>query len=627
MERFRGIILALAVVLGSVGGVRVGLSAEVSAQASLSDNVAAVGESVELSITVRGAKGARTKDEIAVDGLNIQPMGQQTSVNIVNFNVDTTVTLTYQVTPMRAGEYEIPAVAVEAGGKTVRTEPIKFSVRDSGPAASGGGGASSGGASGQGGGFEKAGESGDLIFVELVPATEKGFVGQAIPVDVNIYVDARVRWQMSRPPEIAGDGFTVSKLAQKQPKIVSRDGRQYDQTTFTAILSPLKSGELVVGPIPVHLVAEIPQRRQRQRRMPGFPDSIFNDPFRDIFSMSIPQQVAASAPPVTLQIKPLPSQGKPPGFSGAVGRFSLSADASPARVKPGDPVTVKLKIEGQGNFDLVKVPEMEADPKWRAYPPSEKFEEQDGLGLRGEKRFDMALIPEAGAGGLPDFEFSYFDPTTERYETLKSGKLEVTVEQGAAPQQQVASAATPAATATGGTKATPTATPTPRIEPEDILYIRIDDRGWGESFEPIYRRPWFWIWQIVPAIGVLGLIVRRVAKGRAAKIDRVLAGYREEQERLAANLRGAAIERDRFLEQAVRWLRLEVASRTRCNPDSITRAEASALPGWTDEQRVAVGEVFGAWEELRFSGGGHGSGAVGETERARVNELVRGGGR
>ena len=51
-------------------------------------------------------------------------------------------------------------------------------------------------------------------------------------------------------------------------------------------------------------------------------------------------------------MKPLPvERSRPPDFSGAVGQFKFTAEGNPNRVKIGDPVTMKMKVTGSGNFD------------------------------------------------------------------------------------------------------------------------------------------------------------------------------------------------------------------------------------------------------------------------------------
>ena len=53
-----------------------------------------------------------------------------------------------------------------------------------------------------------------------------------------------------------------------------------------------------------------------------------------------------------------------------MGVFTLASDAAPLKLNVGDPITLKLKISGRGNFDRVTAPVMVDESGWRSYPAS-----------------------------------------------------------------------------------------------------------------------------------------------------------------------------------------------------------------------------------------------------------------
>ncbi|HEX5135684.1 MAG TPA: BatD family protein [Planctomycetota bacterium] len=61
-----------------------------------------------------------------------------------------------------------------------------------------------------------------------------------------------------------------------------------------------------------------------------------------------PKQEVVSGEALKLKILPLPEEGRPPGFKGAVGRFTVSAEASRTSLAVGETLVLKLKIEGDG---------------------------------------------------------------------------------------------------------------------------------------------------------------------------------------------------------------------------------------------------------------------------------------
>ena len=73
----------------------------------------ALGESAQLVVTVNGSDAAQSPVP-QVDGLEIVPVGQQTSMEMINGNVTSNVSQIFRVIPNRAGDFTIPAI----GGST-----------------------------------------------------------------------------------------------------------------------------------------------------------------------------------------------------------------------------------------------------------------------------------------------------------------------------------------------------------------------------------------------------------------------------------------------------------------------------------------------------------------------------
>src|SRR5204863_144939 len=81
----------------------------------------------------------------------------------------------------------------------------------------------------------------------------------------------------------------------------------------------------------------------------------------------------------------------PAEFGGAVGNFTLLADAKPGSAQVGDPFTVTATITGRGNFDRVTAPAFEDERGWHKYPPSSEFKQDDDVGISGTKTFETVL--------------------------------------------------------------------------------------------------------------------------------------------------------------------------------------------------------------------------------------------
>ena len=596
------LLLCLLALFACSGSVR---AEEASVTATLSSDTTTVGETVELQITVKGTQKAAAP-QVRVDGVDVQYNGASTQVQMNNFDVTRSIIHTYTLLPQKTGEFTIPAVSVKADGRQLSTQPLKLTV--------------TGNQSGANSNAKAADNK--IAIAEWVLPKSTAYVGEAIPAELRLYVASQIRWDINQLPALSGEGFTTQKMPKPGVTKITKDGREYDLVVFKTAITPVKSGKLTLPAVDINTVMVLPQKRARMPRMPGM-NQMLNDPFNntvfnDLFTTQ--QQVVIRPDPVELEIKPLPPEGKPKDFSGAVGQFTLEPKAAPTQVKAGDPVTITAVVKGVGSFDRMNAPAIASEPGWRIYPPSGKFQPDDEVGISGAKTFEIAAIPETAKTELPRVTFSFFNPSTEKYETLTGQRLPLTVEN--AP---VASPTPAPVTVTAAPSAAPTATPPPK--PNDIQYIRGDAGSWGARFDPVWRTRNFWLLQLLPLSTLLALggwqrwrliqsdgATRRAASLRQAKA----AAFRI--------LRQENTPTGEFFDAAIRVIQLETAlAQPSIEPDTVDAEAACASRPLDCETVEGIRRVFAAHDELCYAGVGSG-GARGETihpdQRARVLQIL-----
>lgn len=589
-------LLRLVVVFASlfllVGGMQ---AAEVTARASLSRGITVIGEAVQYQIKVSGAQRLGKPPEIEVDGLKIHYSGpsQSSVVRFMNgsFVAERSVTFVYQVEPEKNGSFTIPAMTVEADGKILRTEPVSLTVQPSTASAG-------------------SDDPKVLGFAEFSVPKKTAYLGETIPVELKLYVDSRIRWQPIAMPEISGEGFTKQKMPEPQRDQVQKNGRDYDVLTFKTAITPSRAGKIAIGPSEIPYNARVPRARKSGGRslLDMFDDDVFGDPF-----FSAVQQMKARAEQVEINVKPLPANGRPAGFSGAVGSFEFSAEGSPRNVKIGDPVTMKLKITGRGNFDRLTAPTLKDPAGWRTYPPSNDFKSDDEVGYVGTKTFEMAVVPEVRKTEMPVFQFSYFDPLSEKYVTVNSDPAPLTVEGGVAPARPTA--ATPSPSIAGGTPAA-TPPPAPVLRPDDILGLRYEQDA-PKDFTPLYARREFWYAQGgVAFVWLLTLALR--SRRTPDEAERIAAGLRREKASALARLRSTKLEQAEFMEVATRVARLDAALLTGRSPESIDSGVIGATARLSADEQAIVEELFSARAELLYAGGSSTSAKSAPLDRERV---------
>jgi hypothetical protein len=264
------------------------------------------------------------------------------------------------------------------------------------------------------------------------------YVGESMPVDIQVGVREGLVATLNGLPAFSGDSFTLNNLSAKpeQAKEVIR-GQPFTVLTWHSALAAVKPGT-------TSFTIDTPLMVRMQTTRPAasnpFEDPALNDVFNDPFFQSFfggggttEKEIALASPPTTIDVIGLPTQNRPEGFSGAVGHFKITSELSAATTPVGDPLTLRMRVSGAGNFDRVGSAMLGSADDWKTYPPTATFTAADATGYHGEKVFEQAVIArEPGTKILPGLAFSYFDPDSGRYETAQTPPVSVAVLTGAA---------------------------------------------------------------------------------------------------------------------------------------------------------------------------------------------------
>jgi hypothetical protein len=258
----------------------------------------------------------------------------------------------------------------------------------------------------------------------------------------------------------------------------------------------------------------------------------------------------------------------------------------------GDPLTLRLKVSGTGAFDRVDSKMLGALNGWKTYRPSARFVAADSAGYSGEKDFEQAVIPEQpGRQTVPALAFSFFNPTTRRYETKLTTPLAVEV------------APAPAGSLT--VQATPAAAPDLADSPakDGLRPDMVETGDTVATLQPVYLQPWF-----VGSQGALvlclaaGLLFQRRQERQANDTDaarrRAASGAIA---RCLLEMDAAAGTGDptRFFSAARTALQQRLAARWQIAPSSITQSD---LDGHPEVDQPEIRRVFAMADEAAYSG-------------------------
>jgi hypothetical protein len=161
-----------------------------------------------------------------------------------------------------------------------------------------------------------------------------------------------------------------------------------------------------------------------------------------------------SSSPVTLNILPLPVNGRPPGFSGSIGNYQIHAAVRSARIQAGETDTLHIEISGSGNLDNITFPAIAWPKGIEFFPSRQRWKiDKDRFPPTGYTSISIPFVAALpGRRVLPPVSFSYFDASLAAYKTIHSDSLALDILPAAAKAlpDRVTTASPTGALITGG---------------------------------------------------------------------------------------------------------------------------------------------------------------------------------
>jgi hypothetical protein len=382
--------------------------ADFQAEARVDRDMVGVGDRLVLTIAVTGASEVRDPDLGDLDGFRLDHTSRSQSINMVNFKVTRSLNLQYVLTAVKEGEYELGPFAVSTGKEAYVTDPVKVRVVK--------------GQAPQGGQVDPDRvEEKDLVRVSASVDRTRAYVGQQITHTVKFAYRVRM---LSSPQYVPADhtGFWYEELGSTGPEVEVIDGVKYYVIYLRTAYFPISSGDFTIGKSGIRYVVQDTDPFSRD------PFSIFGrDPFGRRGRESVGETRA-----IDIEVLPLPEEGRPEGFTGAVGRFDMRVTPSSRTLRTGESLTLSVKISGRGDIKSIRDLEVPEFQDFRVFAPKAR-ESADVQRLRvgGVKTFDLVLVPQRpGKFTLEGFEFSYFDPELGEYVTETADPIEIEVGEG-----------------------------------------------------------------------------------------------------------------------------------------------------------------------------------------------------
>lgn len=457
------------------------MAANFKVEASVDRNQMGIGDSFTLNIRITGDEDFEMQEPkvpliAGIELLNAWAGGRQsaTRMGFVNGKTDFSKTVSqdynYQFSPQKEGAFSIPIIDVQINGQTYKTNPIKIEVAEELRGAGkkqnksprgrpqfppGFGDDDSTHPFGQ---FE---DEEDDLFTQLMkqrqrifgqlPNQGQGFGGPSRPIpqrqlDINPRDTFFVHLDLDKTEVYEGEQVTANWSIYTRGNLESLDrvkfpdlkgfwkeiieevpslqfspemvnGTLYNRALLAShALFPIKAGQAVIDEFKV-------KGKVRVRTQFGWGEA---------------NEFTKVSKRTAIKVLPLPLEGRPASFSGAVGTYQISLKTEGNTFPAHQPFSIKVRFEGAGNAKLIDLPNIQWPEGIEIFDTkSESKFFKDGLSY---KEFEILVIPRReGELKIPSVQFSYFDPKQKSYVTQATDELGIQITPGQTPNANAAS--------------------------------------------------------------------------------------------------------------------------------------------------------------------------------------------
>lgn len=381
--------------------------------------VVEVGENFRLTYSLN----VRTSDIKLPDIVDFQfvagpSTSRSSSIQIINGQrtENQSITFTYTLRATQTGSFTIEAATANVGSDQYQSNSVEIVVVSDSRGRS-----SVPGPQVPGSATRPADINGEDLFVRIMFDKREVYQGEALVATIKLFSKLDITGiENVRFPSFSGffqQDIDIPPLRSLDREVI--DGVIYGTGLLRqVILFPQRSGEISIEPF--EMDALVRQRTPRRGSM-----------FDDFFGGIETRRIRVESPRHTVKVKPLPA-GRPPGFNGAVGDFSLNVDYDPKELTVNEAVNLKVIVNGRGNLQLLGKPEVEFPSGFEVYDPNVRNNIRNSeKGQEGSITWEYLVIPRSGGDFvISPVEFTYFNPLTATYRTLNSEDISLLVNQG-----------------------------------------------------------------------------------------------------------------------------------------------------------------------------------------------------
>lgn len=265
----------------------------------------------------------------------------------------------------------------------------------------------------------------EAFFIQAVVDKNKAYVGEQVTVGFWLYTRGQIRdIDTLKYPDLKSfwkEELEMSTRLNFEQAVVN--GIAYQRALLVSYaLFPIKAGKAKIDPYKAKCTVLTPST----------------------FGFGRPYVFTKASKEIEIDVADVPTDGRPANFTGAVGHFRASAAFEPVTGTTNQPVTLRIRFEGQGNAKLIELPKLDLPPSFELYDQKSQAKfMKDGTSF---KEFEVLIIPrEPGVFNISPIQMAVFDPDSKKFTVASTQTLNISVtgQGGTPPAQPPATKGTP----------------------------------------------------------------------------------------------------------------------------------------------------------------------------------------
>ncbi|WP_138432722.1 BatD family protein [Winogradskyella algicola] len=477
-------------------------------------------------------------------------------------------TYSYFLAPKKKGKFTIKQATIEIDGEVYKTFPVTVTVtaavdKPNGPP-------------------DASDIASDKIHLVAEVSNSNPYLNEPTTVVYKLYVSTEVgissNWREKQTPRY--NDFWSQNIEIKGLNIQRGEykGEDYRYVVLRkTVLYPQKTGKLKLEPLVLDITVEVPTGRA------------------NIFGQQIMTQVpkTVTAGSRTINVKPLPEQGKPSDFKGAVGDFDFKVTTSKNQLNATESLQAKIEVSGRGNLKLFELPKLTTPSSLEVYEPEHKESVRTNLGgMQGSISDTYTIVPQyRGKYPVPSISFSYFDLKTESYKRITSDEIIIDVVEG------------PTATTDNSENTSAATKQAVKPNANAFAFIKTSSNWESMTTKDFFKSTSFWCLLLLPFLAIpLAIVIRRekdkrkadIIGSRVRKADRLAKKYLSEAKK---NLG----QKEAFYESLERALHNYLKAKLRIETSDFNKEKIETLLTKKNVESTVVSEFISIIESCELA--------------------------